>query len=290
VSEMGAPAVVTRLARFLGTSQEEDGFEVVRNGRTLRGQLTRLTRGGAVLTLDDVTELARAQRVLAWGEMARQIAHEIKNPLTPIRLGVQHLRRAHGRPDFPAVLEQNVSRILTEIDHLDEIARAFSRYGGAPEERTPAEPTDVALVARDVVALETLGEGQVRWDLDVEAGLPPALARGDELREVLLNIFENARLADARVVRARVRRRTAADGDAVVVIEVEDDGSGIAADVLPRIFEPHFSTRTSGSGLGLAITRRLVESWGGEVTIESELGRGTTVRVTLRAGERRASA
>jgi signal transduction histidine kinase len=73
------------------------------------------------------------------------------------------------------------------------------------------------------------------------------------------------------------------------VIEVADDGTGIAADVLPRIFEPHFSTRTSGSGLGLAITRRLVESWGGEVTIGSELGRGTTVRVTLRIVDRRGS-
>jgi nitrogen fixation/metabolism regulation signal transduction histidine kinase len=288
VAGMGAPAVAARLARFLSTSQEADGFEVVRDGRTLRGQLTRLTRGGAVLTLDDVTELARAQRVLAWGEMARQVAHEIKNPLTPIRLGVQHLRRAHGRADFSTVLEQNVTRILTEIDRLDEIARAFSRYGGAPEERAPAEPTDIASVVRDVVALETLGESQVQWVLDAEPDLPPALARGDELREVLLNIFENARLADARVVRATVRRAVARDETPTVVIEVADDGTGIAADVLPRIFEPHFSTRTSGSGLGLAITRRLVESWGGEVTIESELRRGTTVRVMLRAGERRA--
>jgi signal transduction histidine kinase len=288
VTGMGAPAVAARLARFLRTQQEADGFEIERDGRTLRGQLTRLARGGAVLTLDDVTELARAQRVLAWGEMARQVAHEIKNPLTPIRLGVQHLRRAHGRSDFSTILEQNVTRILTEIDRLDEIARAFSRYGGAPEERPPAEPTDTASVVRDVVALETLGESHVQWDLTAEPDLPPALARGDELREVLLNVFENARLADAGIVRAAVRRGVTAAGTPATVIEVTDDGSGIAAEVLPRIFEPHFSTRTSGSGLGLAISRRLVESWGGEVTIESELGRGTTVRVILRMLERRA--
>jgi two-component system nitrogen regulation sensor histidine kinase NtrY len=287
VTGIGAAAVATRVAHFLGTTQEEDGFEIERGGRTLRGQLTRLARGGAVLTLDDVTELARAQRVLAWGEMARQVAHEIKNPLTPIRLGVQHLRRAHGRSDFDQILEQNVSRILTEIDRLDEIARAFSRYGGAPEERAPAEPTDLATVLRDVVALETLGESQVRWDYVAADDLPPALARGDELREVLLNLFENARLADARTVRATVMRGAAVDGTLAVVVQVTDDGTGIAADVLPKIFEPHFSTRTSGSGLGLAISRRLVESWGGSVTIESEPGRGTTVRVTLLAAERR---
>jgi signal transduction histidine kinase len=284
VSGISATAVASRVARFLQTSLDADGFEVERSGRTLRGQLTRLARGGAVLTLDDVTELARAQRVLAWGEMARQVAHEIKNPLTPIRLGVQHLRRAHGRSDFDAILEQNVSRILTEIDRLDEIARAFSRYGGAPEARAPAEPTDIAAVLRDVVALETLGESQVRWDHSVDADLPPALARGDELREVLLNVFENARLAEARTVRATVRRGATSDGAPAVIVEVTDDGTGIAADVLPKIFEPHFSTRTSGSGLGLAISRRMVESWGGQVTIESRVGVGTTVRVTLRAG------
>jgi len=283
VQAMSAHAVTSRVARFLTGSVDADGFELERDGRTLRGQLTRLSRGGAVLTLDDVTELARAQRVLAWGEMARQVAHEIKNPLTPIRLGVQHLRRARGRPDFDAILEQNVSRILTEIDRLDEIARAFSRYGGGPEERSAAEAIDVAHVAGDVVALETLGEGGVEWTLDSDDGLPKAFARGDELREVLLNLYENARLADARHVHTEVRRGATSAGAEAVVLSVQDDGSGIGADVLPRIFEPHFSTRTSGSGLGLAITRRLVESWGGEVTIESGNGTGTTVRVALRA-------
>jgi nitrogen fixation/metabolism regulation signal transduction histidine kinase len=282
---MSATAVAARVARFLQSEQDADGFELERAGCTLRGQLTRLDSGGAVLTLDDVTELARAQRVLAWGEMARQVAHEIKNPLTPIRLGVQHLRRARGHDDFDEILEQNVSRILTEIDRLDEIARAFSRYGGAPEARPPAEPTDVAAVMRDVVALETLGDGHVRWESSVEAELPLARAREDELREVLLNLFENARLAEARTVRAVVRRALTSDDGAAVTIEVADDGHGIAADVLPRIFEPHFSTRTSGSGLGLAISRRMVESWGGQVTIESRVGVGTTVRVTLRTSD-----
>jgi nitrogen fixation/metabolism regulation signal transduction histidine kinase len=286
-STLTAPsAIAVRMMRFLRSGADADHFELELAGRALRGQLTRLSSGGAVLTLDDVTELVRAQRVLAWGEMARQVAHEIKNPLTPIRLGVQHLRRARGSRDFDAVLEQNVSRILTEIDRLDEIARAFSRYGGAPEARAKAEPTNVAEVVQDVVALERIGEGRVRWTCDVEGGIPLALARGDELHEVLLNLFENARLAEAKMVHATVRHIATGEGGDTVVIEVTDDGIGIAADVLPRIFEPHFSTRTSGSGLGLAITRRLVESWGGAVAIESERGKGTTVRVALRAEPR----
>ena len=274
-------AVTARVARFLAGADAVDGFDLERDGRTLRGQLTRLASGGAVLTLDDVTELARAQRVLAWGEMARQVAHEIKNPLTPIRLGVQHLRRARGRPDFDDILEQNVSRILTEIDRLDEIARAFSRYGGVPEDRPAAEPVDAASVVRDVVALETLGESELSWTLDADDALPRALAQADELREVLLNLYENARLAGARHVHSAVRQGETGAGAPAVVVSVHDDGGGISADILPRIFEPHFSTRTSGSGLGLAITRRLVERWGGEVTIESSRERGTTVRVAL---------
>ena len=283
VARLGTSAVAMRVAGFLRGGHDGDGFELERDGRTLRGQLTRLQRGGAVLTIDDVTELARAQRVLAWGEMARQVAHEIKNPLTPIRLGVQHLRRAWGRPDFESVLEQNVSRILTEIDRLDEIARAFSRYGSVREERSPAEPTDVAAIVHDVVELERLGESTVSWSARVSADVPFALARADELREVLLNLFENARLADARSVTATVSALQVSEGITRVQIEVVDDGSGIAAAVLPKIFEPHFSTRTSGSGLGLAITRRLVEGWGGDVTIESTVELGTTVRITLRA-------
>jgi two-component system, NtrC family, nitrogen regulation sensor histidine kinase NtrY len=283
VSRMTSSAVAARLAGFLRSDALEDAFDMERSGRSLRGHLSKLSSGGAVLTLDDVTELAHAQRVLAWGEMARQVAHEIKNPLTPIRLGVQHLRRARGRPDFEQVLDQNVSRILNEIDRLDEIARSFSRYGSAPEERPPAEPTDVGEIVRDVVTLETMGQGSVTWRCELRRDPAFALARGDELREVLLNLFENARLANATNVTATVCDDRLEDGMAAVQIAVTDDGAGIAEDVLPRIFEPHFSTRTSGSGLGLAITRRLVEGWGGTVAIESERGRGTTVRVRLKA-------
>jgi two-component system nitrogen regulation sensor histidine kinase NtrY len=271
-----------RVQAFLAGTLDEDAFELERPGRQMRGQLTRLLAGGGgcVVTLDDVTELARAQRVLAWGEMARQVAHEIKNPLTPIRLGVQHLKRAYRdeRVDYEAALDQNVGRILAEIDRLDEIARAFSRYGTAPAERPRGEPLDVADVVRDVVELERMGEGSVTWRLEDADAPAIAVARDHELREVLLNVLENARLAGAREVHVRLAR-----GDGHVRIIVDDDGEGVPEDVLPRVFEPHFSTRTSGSGLGLAISRTLVDGWGGEITLERLDGRGTRVRVTLAA-------
>jgi two-component system, NtrC family, nitrogen regulation sensor histidine kinase NtrY len=279
LSDLPAP-LADRLSTFLAGTFDEDTFEIEVKGRQLRARLTRLA-GGAVLTLDDVTELASAQRVLAWGEMARQVAHEIKNPLTPIRLGVQHLRRAFrdGRGDFAAILETNVSRVLAEIDHLDEIARAFSRYGSAPENRPQPVPVDVVSVVKDVIALEQLGEDGVQWLLETEnQPVPAALGIPDELKEVVLNLLENARLANA----TRVVIRIFEDGG-IVYLEVRDDGTGIASDVMPRIFEPHFSTRTSGSGLGLAISRRLIEGWGGTIAVSSSAPEGTVVRIGLRS-------
>jgi signal transduction histidine kinase len=138
---------------------------------------------------------------------------------------------------------------------------------------------DVAPVLQRIVELERMGEDRaIEWTLLGADRPAEALAREGELRDVLLNLAENARLAGAGAVSISVERT-----DDEVRISVSDDGEGIPADVLPRIFEPHFSTRTSGSGLGLAISRRLVDGWGGTIVVESERGRGTTVRVVLRA-------
>jgi signal transduction histidine kinase len=222
----------------------------------------------------------RTARVLAWGEMARQVAHEIKNPLTPIKLSVQHIRRAYRdrRPDYDAILDSNVDQILDEIDRLTEIARAFSRYGAPQETPGATQPVDVAAVAREALTLYQAPDRSVRYRLAVLHPDTVGAARAGELREVLVNLLENARVAvgDAGTVEVRV-----ADGGRCVRVEVHDDGDGIAPDQLPQIFEPHFSTRSSGTGLGLAIVRRLVEGWGGEVEAESEPGRGTTIRVLV---------
>jgi signal transduction histidine kinase len=284
------PAVVAAAVRdFLRSGQREATEEREVGERVVRLRLRRLAADegarGAVLVLEDVTAEIRSARVLAWGEMARQVAHEIKNPLTPIKLAVQHVRRAWAdRPDdFGAILDRNVDAVLREIDRLGEIARAFSRFGTPQEATEPLEPLDVRRVAEDTLALYRGGGDGIGYLLEMDDGVPRALAREGELREVLLNLLENARAAlNGEGGEVRISAGPAGGG-AWVRLDVADTGEGIAPEQLPRIFEPRFSTRTSGTGLGLAIVRRMVESWGADITVDSAPGRGTTVHLRLRS-------
>ncbi len=273
--EWSALAVVVH--RFLRDPEADATGELEVAGRRLTLQLAPLGPDvrGVVIAINDVTDLSRAERVLAWGEMARQVAHEIKNPLTPMRLGMQHLRRVYRdkRGDFDATLEETAERMLGEIDRLDTIARAFSRFAAPAGDEQPLDRIDLGTAVGEVVQLYRLAEEGCEVELEREANAFGA-ARPDEVKEVVVNLLENARNAGARLVRVRV-----GPGQ----IRVADDGSGIPADLLPRIFEPRFSTTTSGSGLGLAIVKRLVESWGGRIEVESGVERGTTVTVYLPA-------
>jgi two-component system nitrogen regulation sensor histidine kinase NtrY len=269
--------LVTQVEEALASRSAADvPVEHSAGGRRISAQHARLAGplGGVVVALTDVTDMSRAERVLAWGEMARQVAHEIKNPLTPMRLGMQHLQRAwqDGRGDYDRILTETSDRMLGEIDRLDRIARAFSRFvapGDAQQPSEPLEPIDVVSVAREVVHLYDLSDAGARVTLEAPASLT-GRARPDELKEVLVNVLENARNAGATLVRVTIEAGR---------IVVADDGSGIPPDALPRVFEPHFSTNTSGSGLGLSIVKRLVESWGGAVAISSAVGRGTTITI-----------
>jgi two-component system nitrogen regulation sensor histidine kinase NtrY len=261
--------------RFLANPTVDSAVELDVGGRRLSLQLASLGPDlrGAVLALNDVSDVSRAERVLAWGDMARQVAHEIKNPLTPMRLGMQHLRRVYRdrRDEFDRTLDETANRILAEIDRLDTIARAFSRFAAPAALDQPLDRINLSVAVAEVVQLYRLAEEGCEVRLTAEPGATGA-ARSDEVKEVVVNLLENARNAGATVVDVTVEPG---------LIRLADNGAGIAAELLPRVFEPRFSTNTSGAGLGLAIVKRLVEGWGGRVELESSEGRGTVVSVRL---------
>jgi signal transduction histidine kinase len=176
-------------------------------------------------------------------------------------------------------LNRNVEVILEEIDRLAAVASSFSAYGAPPPAGVrPLARVDVLEVAKEVLDLYAAGNGEIRFRLDGPGAPPPVQAREDELKEVLVNLLENARVALTSGGEVVVEVRPAGHD---VEIVVSDNGTGIATELLPRIFEPHFSTRSGGTGLGLAIVRRLVESWGGSVYAESVPGGGTAIRIRV---------
>jgi signal transduction histidine kinase len=277
------PEVWDWLGRMLRDGLPEAGMEISSGDRRIRAQARRITRDGSgergvVLSLEDVTDELRSERILAWGEMARQVAHEVKNPLTPMKLSVQHLRRAWDdqRPDFGEILDRNAQAMLGEIDRLAGIASSFSRFGAPGTSGGPLEPVELGRVVAETMTLYGSSGGPVSFRAEVDPGLPTVQARASEVKEVLLNLLENARAAIDGAGEVLVTAR-AVNGD--VVLRVRDDGSGISPEFLARVFEPHFSTRSAGTGLGLAIVKRVVESWGASVSVESEPGKGSTFEV-----------
>ena len=270
-------SVAASVQRLLGpTTRDAESRELEVDGQQFAVTVAPLGDGGLVLAITDITAASRAARIVAWGEMARQVAHEIKNPLTPMRLGLQHLRRVRndGGEGLPELVDQTSERLLTEIDRLDRIARSFARYGAPPKDNSPLEQIDLAATAREMAALYALADEGPAVEVH---GATTALvtARSEELVQVLLNLLDNARGAGARTIRLNVSDRT---------LTVSDDGRGIPEDQVARVFDPAFSTTTSGTGLGLAIVRRLVEGWGGMVMVEGGEGKGASFTLHFQPG------
>lgn len=257
-------------ARILATSSDE-----------FRRLVESFNRMAADLLRQRV-ELARTHRLAAWADMARQVAHDIKNPLTPVQLNAEHLRRVHadrGKPLGP-VLDECVNNILTQVKLLRQLAGEFSSFASAPTPR-PA-PTSLSDLMTEVVQPYRAGlAGRVAIELDVPPALPPLLADKTLLARAVTNVIENA----LHAMPAGGTLRIAARGlpDQRVELAISDTGIGMDRDAVARIFEPYFSTRAAGTGLGLTIAKRNVELNNGSIDVTSEKGKGTTVTLTLPA-------
>jgi signal transduction histidine kinase len=228
-------------------------------------------------------ELERTHRLEAWAEMARQVAHEIKNPLTPIQLNAEHLRRVHadrGKPLEP-VLESCIDAILSQVRLLRQIASEFSSFASSPTARRA--PTDLGELLHEVMRPYESGASRVEFFVDVQPGLPLLEIDRTLVGRALTNVVDNA--LHAMPGGGTLRVRAAAHVVDGVELVVEDTGVGMDDEALARLFEPYFSTKAVGTGLGLAIARRNVELNGGTIRVTSERGRGTRVTINLPRAE-----
>jgi two-component system nitrogen regulation sensor histidine kinase NtrY len=258
------------------------------NHRLVQGQMTISRKGrdrnvsvriateqsaaehGYVVTLDDITDLVTAQRTSAWADVARRIAHEIKNPLTPIQLSAERLRRKYGKSitDDRAVFEQCTDTIIRQVDDIRRMVDEFSRFARMPKPVMAAE--DVADTVRQAVFLMRVAHPDI--DIEVSIKEDPLMAHFDRrlISQGLTNIIKNAAEAIAALPegagKGRIDISVSREGDQVM-IDVVDNGIGLPKENRSRLLEPYVTTREKGTGLGLAIVGKILEDHGGGIEL-----------------------
>ena len=298
-----ASLLANALSRPIGRLRE--GLEAVAKGRFERPLPvdTRDEIGTLVKTFNSMQEqlaesrrkLAQQERQLAWREMARQVAHEIKNPLTPMKLSVQHLRRAYSNLDtketaipesdnrFKNLFEKITTTLIEQVDALARIANEFSSFARMPKRLL--EPLDLNAVLKEAVDLM---QEQITPKIEVDFHEEPLVLQADreELRRIYINLIKNAIEASSHkdVFKIKVSSSLFANGSSPAkwaYSTVEDEGVGISNEMVDRIFEPNFSSKTSGTGLGLAIVKKSIEDLHGEIGFDTQEHVGTTFWIKL---------
>jgi two-component system, NtrC family, nitrogen regulation sensor histidine kinase NtrY len=272
-----------------------DGQERNYSVRVTSEQATEAEHG-YVITIDDITELVLAQRSSAWADIARRIAHEIKNPLTPIQLSAERLRRKYSKTisDDPAVFEQCTETIVRQVDDIKRMVDEFSRFARMPKAVVADE--DVADTVRQVVFLLRVAHPDIDLDVELESESMPARFDRRLISQALTNIIKNATEAigavpPAELGRGRIAVRAQRDGKDVV-IDVIDNGIGLPKENRARLLEPYVTTREKGTGLGLAIVGRILEEHGGRLELRDASEKTPGVRgawMQLRFGAERVS-
>jgi len=295
------------LARGAAASPEGGVLPVALTATALGASSAEKARG-VVLVIEDLTELLAAQRAAAWSEVARRMAHEIKNPLTPIQLSAERIARNFRRmlngngaegevlskgdavglgtqraemQRVARVVEECTTTITREVAGLKAMVDEFSRFARLPHARL--EAADLNEVVRQAVALYEDRLENVRLDVHLARTLPPGLLDAEQMRRAIVNLIDNA--LEAMTGAEGERRITVATGHdparGMLLIEIGDTGHGIERSDFPRLFQPYFSTRGRGTGLGLAIVQRIVNEHGGRIRAEVNHPRGAKLLVEI---------
>jgi two-component system, NtrC family, nitrogen regulation sensor histidine kinase NtrY len=292
------PELADTMAAVKSGAPAQNQITISRNGRE-RNLSIRVTSEqsadadrGYVVTLDDITELVAAQRTSAWADVARRIAHEIKNPLTPIQLSAERLRRKYGKMigEDRGVFEQCTDTIVRQVDDIRRMVDEFSHFARMPKPVVAAE--DVADAIRQTVFLMRVGNSEIVINVDIKEDPMPARFDRRLISQALTNIIKNATEAIASVPPSELGKGVIQvyaerEGDDII-IDVVDNGVGLPKENRSRLLEPYVTTREKGTGLGLAIVGRIVEEHGGTIELRDAADkipgqRGAWVRVRFAA-------
>jgi two-component system nitrogen regulation sensor histidine kinase NtrY len=244
---------------------------------TLRGDEGRIV--GMMVFLEDITQIQKVQRMEAWREVARRIAHEIKNPLTPIQLSAERLRKRYATmlEGNGAILDKCTSTIIQQVEELKNLVNEFSHFARLPSARLATQ--DLNEIVREALFLFSEGHKEVRFHFQ-NGPIPPLELDREQMKRALINLLDNAVAAVQE--QGEIRLATSHDRSrGVVCLEVADNGCGLASGVKPRIFEPYFSTKENGTGLGLTIVSQIVEDHQGYIRVRPNEPRGTRFTIEL---------
>lgn len=294
-----ARAVQHLMRRSLRMGAASRELEIATRGRLVRTAVTvsslgpRRSNPGFVVVIDDLTDLLRAQKAAAWQEVAQRIAHEIKNPLTPIQLSAQRILRyldraaaaqkpAANRTEFEKLAAECASLIEREVQTLESLVGEFSRFARFPSARLTS--SEINPVVESAIALFHGRLEGITVHAELAAGLPAVKVDSELMCQVLANLIDNAAEAmeGSRIRQLRLATRAVGDGDAVE-IEVSDSGHGISPADKDKLFLPHFSTKDRGTGLGLAIASRIIAEHNGTIRVEDNLPVGTRILIRFPA-------
>ena len=235
---------------------------------------------GILVVFDDMTDLIKAQRASAWREVARRIAHEVKNPLTPIQLSAQRLRKRYldGTGDYEKIIGECTETIITQVESMKTLVDEFSKFARMPEAK-PA-PNDLHAIIDEVVSLYGGAHKDIAVLKEYDRSLPVASLDKEQMKRVFVNLFENA--VTAMEGSGRIWISTVYDRDAGVArIEVADEGTGILPEDREKLFQPYFSKKKSGTGLGLAIVNRIISDHGGYIRVQGNQPKGARFIIEL---------
>jgi two-component system, NtrC family, nitrogen regulation sensor histidine kinase NtrY len=244
---------------------------------------------GVVLVFDDITTLLQAQRDAAWGEVARRLAHEIKNPLTPIQLSAERMRRkflGSMNAEDAQILERATQTIVAQVEAMKQMVNAFSDYARAPDMHFA--PLDLNQLATEVVDLYRAQDSGVELTLTLCPSLPHITADRVRIRQILNNLLTNSleALEGRSPARIEIETRVAEDGPKqMAAIEVRDNGPGFQRELIGTVFDPYVTSKPKGTGLGLAIVKKIVEEHGGRIEADNQRTGGARVRILLPLGE-----